>query len=311
MTDFFAKENYTQEDIQGLIDSSVEESLYLDFKASGSLAKQDGKKKEISKDVSAFANSDGGIIVYGITEENHVASSLSYIDGSTFTKEWLEHVINSNIQRRVPDLRIHPVRFDNDIVKSVYIVKIPQSLNAPHMASDHKFYKRYNFESVPMEEYEVRVTYNRKQRTKLIIEQPSYRQGSEYSSDGVIQNIDYLLRFQAKNIGSHVEERFKIEVSLPKALHEDYRARKNVIQDHIVREEDQIVVFSVPNEVPIFQNELTTVAEANITIKNLRPASNLKVKTRLYYSNGYEEEEFDLADILKYKNKPIREGKWF
>jgi len=27
---------------------------------------------------------------------------------------------------------------------------------APHMAADHRFYKRFNFESIPLEVYEVR-----------------------------------------------------------------------------------------------------------------------------------------------------------
>ena len=38
----------------------------------------------------------------------------------------------------------------------LYVVSVPQSNRAPHMASDNRFYKRFNFESVPMEEYEVR-----------------------------------------------------------------------------------------------------------------------------------------------------------
>ena len=40
--------------------------------------------------------------------------------------------------------------------KVAYVVSIPQSIRAPHQASDKKFYKRFNFESVPMEEYEIR-----------------------------------------------------------------------------------------------------------------------------------------------------------
>jgi hypothetical protein len=36
------------------------------------------------------------------------------------------------------------------------VVIIPHSQRAPHMASDNRFYKRFNFESVPMQEYEVR-----------------------------------------------------------------------------------------------------------------------------------------------------------
>ena len=63
MEDFFSKSSYQPEDINNLIESAAEESIHLDFKASGSLANQNESKKEIAKDVSAFANSDGGIII--------------------------------------------------------------------------------------------------------------------------------------------------------------------------------------------------------------------------------------------------------
>ena len=76
------KENITEEDIRQLIYLKVEESIQLDFKQAESLGKNDKKKLEIAKDVSAFANSAGGYIVYGIKENNHVADSLSFIDWS-------------------------------------------------------------------------------------------------------------------------------------------------------------------------------------------------------------------------------------
>ena len=41
------------------------------------MSKDDKKKAEIAKDVSAFANSDGGIILYGIEEQEHKAHALS------------------------------------------------------------------------------------------------------------------------------------------------------------------------------------------------------------------------------------------
>jgi hypothetical protein len=36
------------------------------------------------------------------------------------------------------------------------VVVVPQSFRAPHQASDKRFYKRFNFQSVAMEEYEIR-----------------------------------------------------------------------------------------------------------------------------------------------------------
>jgi predicted HTH transcriptional regulator len=57
-------------EVQTLIDTQVQESLHLDYKDSRALARV--KASEISKDVSAFANADGGTIIYGVTEVNHV-----------------------------------------------------------------------------------------------------------------------------------------------------------------------------------------------------------------------------------------------
>lgn len=166
--DFLKKTKYTEKDLRYLIETQAEESTYLDFKAAGALEKTNEKRAEIAKDVSAFANSDGGIIVYGITEENHVASNFSFIDGNEFTKEWLERVINDGIQRRILGIQIFPIRVNGDIKQTVYVVKIPRSVNTPHLCvKRHIYYRRYSFESVPMEEYEIRELYNRTTIPKL------------------------------------------------------------------------------------------------------------------------------------------------
>lgn len=169
--DFFNLKEYTMEDIQYLIDFGIEESIHLDYKASGALDKSETKKKEISKDVSAFANSDGGIIIYGVEEQNHKAAGFSYIDGNNITKEWLEQVINSTINQKIKGIEIFPIRNNGNIAESIYLVKIPRSYDAPHMCRDKCYYKRYNFESVKMEEYEVRDLFNRHNLSKLLIDE--------------------------------------------------------------------------------------------------------------------------------------------
>ncbi|WP_417558787.1 helix-turn-helix domain-containing protein [Mesoflavibacter zeaxanthinifaciens] len=60
---------YNIEYLNSLIENKVEENLNLDYKAAGALDKQNNKTSEISKDVSALANSDGGILIYGIIED--------------------------------------------------------------------------------------------------------------------------------------------------------------------------------------------------------------------------------------------------
>lgn len=150
---------WTEADLLSLIDNQVQESIDLDFKAADALQKTDCKKDEISKDVSAFANSAGGTIVYGVREDKGKRFPVELVgcDPSVITREWLEQVINSTVRRRIDGVRINPVPLDHaDTGGVAYVVHIPQSLRAPHQAADKKFYKRFNFHSVPMEEYEIR-----------------------------------------------------------------------------------------------------------------------------------------------------------
>lgn len=57
------------------------------------------------------------------------------------------------MEPRIDGLGINPVNLSDGTVALVVVV--PRSLRAPHMAKDNKFYKRFNFESVPMQHYEV------------------------------------------------------------------------------------------------------------------------------------------------------------
>lgn len=150
---------WQESDLRHLVQEGADESLELDFKESAALQKTEGKKKELSKDVSAFANSAGGTLIYGIVEdqETHVASKLDDgCDPKEISKEWVEQVINSNIQPRIAGVRIHAVELVTQSPGNMaYVVVIPKSSTA-HQAADKRYYRRFNFESVPMEDYEVR-----------------------------------------------------------------------------------------------------------------------------------------------------------
>lgn len=144
-------------DIEALLREQRTEDLQLEYKRSDALAKTDGKKTEISKDVSAMANSAGGTIIYGIDQQgpNGALQLDSGIDPQNISKEWLEQVIDSGIQRRIDGLSIRPVKMSKTGTL-VYVVWIPQSNRAPHMAADHRYYKRLITTTAMMEKYEVR-----------------------------------------------------------------------------------------------------------------------------------------------------------
>jgi Putative DNA-binding domain len=148
----------TIQDIDALIRDRVQENIHLDYKASAAIA--DNKGHEISKDASAFANSDGGILIYGVEEKNNIPIRIDDgVDDRKFSREWLEQIIISRVTPIIDGLRIIPISLGSGT--TLYVVSVPKSQRGPHQASDKKYYKRGNFISQPMEDYEIKDVRNR------------------------------------------------------------------------------------------------------------------------------------------------------
>lgn len=150
---------WTEAKLQNFIKSGIEESLTLEYKAADALDRSEYKKKEITKDVSAMANSAGGVLIYGISEftaenKRHLPEKITPVNRNEFPREWVEQIIQA-IRPRIDGIVIHSVGLSSGETDVAYIIEIPQS-NTAHQSSDHRYYKRFNFQSVPMEDYEVR-----------------------------------------------------------------------------------------------------------------------------------------------------------
>lgn len=307
MDDFF-KINFTQQHIDNFIASHSEESINLDFKRGDALKTDDKTKREIAKDVSAFANSDGGLIIYGIEEKNHSANNLVFVDGNSIKKEWLEQIINSRIQRKIEGLIIEPVRYNQKIDETIYVVKIPRSLDAPHMTTDKKFYKRYNFESVEMEEYEIRGLYNRQEKTSLEIVKPTIKlnPGALYASRPI--NFYTDIEINIRNKSQTIEKLFKVEIRIPITLTggiHGYSATSFL--KYFVRNEEDYAIYSVANSSPLFQNEQTAIQpfRINLTQNTFQDIKGKPLIIKLLYTNGTEIMPILLFDHLFYNGEKL------
>jgi DNA-directed RNA polymerase subunit L len=157
----------TKEELNYYIDNQVQESLHLDYKDSRAI--DNSKRDEIAKDVSAFANSDGGTIIYGIKEKDQLPLEIDTgVEHAKFSREWLEEVIQSNVTPIIDGIRISQIPLNKE--RSAYAVKIPKSYRGPHQARNLKrYYKRHNFKSSPMEDYEIRDILNRRYSAEPLI----------------------------------------------------------------------------------------------------------------------------------------------
>ena len=283
--DFYDKDSYSLDDIKYLINNEVEENIHLDYKAAGALAKDDKKRTEITKDVSAFANSDGGIIVYGIAEYDYRPQEISPIDGRVYTKEWLENVIQL-IQPRIEGLRIFPIRVE-DIDKSIYLVQIPRSDNAPHMANDHRYYGRRNFQSLPLEDYEVKDLYNRMSIPKLKIDSCSFvlmNQKKEYG--------EYQLTAKIKNEGKNPCNVYKLNFYLNKYFFDDIKSSYRISDFTYTIINENRLKLGVSAQETIFPDETLDIGHLTIVVRKeviLKFWNDLVIDMILFYSGGQDQ----------------------
>ena len=185
-----------------MISGQVQESLHLDYKSSMALSDDkvsDNKRRaEIAKDVSSFAISDGGIIVYGIEEEGHLPIRIDGgIEHDIYNREKLENVIHSNIAPRLDGIVIAQIPLSCD--RSAYAIKIPKSYRGPHQErGNYRYYRRYNFKAEPMEDYEIADVRNRRQIVKSLI-------NFDIETEPAL-----LIHFSITNIGSVAAENVKL-----------------------------------------------------------------------------------------------------
>jgi hypothetical protein len=144
-------------DLQRLVDEALEESLTLDYKASPALTRDGKGPDELCKDVTALANSAGGQLVYGV-EEDKVTKKPSQVDegvtDAKITREWIDQILNSRVQPRMNG--VQTARIDMGNGQFGYVISVPQTQTGPHQAPDGKYYKRFDLQSVPMHDYEIR-----------------------------------------------------------------------------------------------------------------------------------------------------------
>jgi len=301
MKNFYNKENYSQKDIEDLISDKIEENLYLEFKRAKAVEDQ----KEITKDVTSFANAGGGIIIYGVEENNHVASKLDFIDGGIITKEKLEHIINGKIQRKIENLEIIPIRFDSDIKKSIYLVKIPQSQDAPHMAFDHRFYKKQNFQSIPMEEFEVRNTYSRVNKSNLEIDDLFVGGASTTGNRLNPFKINVLISIPIKNIGNIIDKDFKLKIKIRKEIMASHSFGDNL---KLNLEDKMFYEFDSYFEKNLFPEDTVIVAKINVevTYKNINILKEIPLQIKLFYSGGIKEKQIRLFDIITLDGRELK-----
>lgn len=158
----------TKEYIDRFITEEKPESRFLDYKQKLP-GNSDKDKKDFLADVSSFANSSGGELIYGIEEKRDDNNNTTGIPDSATglkdanpdqEKQRLENMIISGIQPRIPGFRIEEVPGFPD--GPVIVLSIPRSWAAPHMISYqdwNRFYARTSSRNYPLDVGQIRAAF--------------------------------------------------------------------------------------------------------------------------------------------------------
>lgn len=201
-----------------LLANGIEENPELEYKAAGALQRDDKKVMEITKDVSAFANSNGGVLIYGLAEDQtnkHLPGRIDPVDRNIIRKEWLEQIINSKIRPRIHGIKIHVAAIPERVDQVVYILEIPKGETA-HQADDKRYYRRHNFMVEALYDHEVRDIMGRQKNANIAIEfELSWKHMPDSRNADEKKASYYLLNVYASNVGKVYAKYINVTLTLP------------------------------------------------------------------------------------------------
>lgn len=133
----------TIDDIDELVSNGVGESRVLDYKLELH-GNGDSGKKELLKDLSAFANTVGGCLIYGIEEEGGLPKAIIGVEIADFDKFKLhyENLLRTGVAPAIRGVEFHSVPIGSN--KCIVLIEVPKSISRPHAVTIKKHFNFYS-----------------------------------------------------------------------------------------------------------------------------------------------------------------------
>jgi hypothetical protein len=171
--EFFDSLDYNQ--IEDFVKSGREEDLWLDFKTinKDELTKDD--RQNFSKALSGFANSDGGVVVWGVLakqgKEGDVASELVPVENVKKVLTRLNSLTGECVDPSVDGVEHKIIYHNSDRQKGFVISRIPKSERPPHMAKAGigRYFKRSGDSFYPLEHFDLEDMFGRRPKPRLAL----------------------------------------------------------------------------------------------------------------------------------------------
>jgi hypothetical protein len=298
----FLSDTISKEYIQKLVEEKTRISKsFICFKGSD-IDSSDSNMVKLAKNICAIANSDGGTLIYGIKSLRNRATSFDYVKNFTKDNNWLINEVQAQINSPINNLKIEIINFDDNLY--TIIINIPSNNDQPHMFSDNKYYGWKKNKAVVLEEDEVRLLYGKLSKCELEYLGIYNTNGIPSLLQGKYSSMSFYPKILIRNSGNIVEKDYKIEISFPADLYEEsFQPLKSMF----IRHDGNYAVFGQKGINPLFQQEISTMIEAKISINrnNITSFLNESLNITLYYSNGIKKHSLKLSETLTYNGKVI------
>jgi hypothetical protein len=186
------KKSWNEADVQALIGQS--ESIRREFKAGLMFDRKQESEwvKELSIEVSALANTEGGDLIWGIQEDGKTVPRVGKaIDGlpKTLDPQRLQQLIEGNVSPYLPGIRFHRVKLTEPVDRVVYVIQVPQGSTA-YQANDRRYYGRSEFEAKPLPDHEVRLRMMRGQVAQVDLDSIEWICRTEQRSQECLNQVE-------------------------------------------------------------------------------------------------------------------------
>lgn len=134
----------TQAHIEQLVADQTREGPHLDFKRDLPTAWNDATKHEFLADATAFANSGGGDLIFGVDEDGQAQASVvipQVISNADQEIRRLQDFLLNLAEPRLPGVKVHAVQVSIAGTDGyVVVVRIPQSWAGPHRVKTNQHF---------------------------------------------------------------------------------------------------------------------------------------------------------------------------
>ncbi len=171
-------EDWNLEFLEELVEEEHEENAYLEYKSQLKI-----DKDKLEKEFTAFANGNGGYIIFGI-KDNHKITGIENPEDEELTQYIKEVLTNTDplVKFQVSD----PITLDEESNRAILVVKVEESNKKPVSTKNSSYYIRIGESAQPISRDQLMTMFvhrERKQENLRILEMEINRFIQTYDKD--------------------------------------------------------------------------------------------------------------------------------